>query len=250
MGIYPSQLRTVDPYASYHSNVVNKLTRVVTRGKNCIHSKYAVDVVVDSTSPDNVVIVSTGECFKDDVLIELTAEHSVDIRDSSNYAPGAVVGAGTWYIVLAYVYSKSRPAPEASIQILTPNVLANITGGTYLFLKALTVTVPGPGATITAIHDIDPTLPTPLYQPDARRNFTQLYIGLEFTLPTFIQLTDESRVIYVQDQDEVYYGTSTHWEPLSAARAAIDTTGYGVGTLVYVDSTGGVNAAIATSMTT
>lgn len=250
MGIYPSQLRTVDPYASYHSNVVNKLTRLVTRGNNCIHSKYAVDVAVDSTSPDNVIIVSAGECFKDDVLIELTAPHSLDIRDTSNYAPGAVVGAGTWYVVLAYVYSKSRPAPQASIQILTENIKANIAGGTYLFLKALTVTVPGAGATITAIHDIDPTLPIPLYQPYARRNFTQLYIGLEFTLPSFTQLTDESRVIYVQDEDEVYYGTSTHWEPLSAARAAIDTTNSSVGCLAYVDSTAGLLNAIATDLST
>jgi len=114
MGIYPSQVRTVDPYASYHSNVVNKLTRLVTRNTNCIHSKYAVDVSVDSTSPDHVVIVSAGECFKDDVLIELTAEHSVDIRDSANYAPSAICWPGTWYVVLDYVYSKSRPAPQAA----------------------------------------------------------------------------------------------------------------------------------------
>jgi hypothetical protein len=249
MGIYPSQLRTVDPYASYHSNVVNKLTRLVTRGTNCIHSKYAVDVVLDTTS-DHEIIVSAGECFKDDVLIELTAQHNLDIRDTSNYAPGAVVGAGTWYVVLDYTYSKSRPAPQASIKLLTTNVIANISSGPYLFLKALTVTVPGAGATITALHDIDPTTPTPLYQPYARRNFTQLYIGLEFTLPSFTQLTDESRVIYVQDEDEVYYGTSTHWEPLGAVRAAIDTTLCGVYATCYVDGTGNLQLAIATDYDT
>lgn len=245
MGIYPSQLRTVDPYASYHSNVVNKLTRLVTRGTNCIHSKYAVDVALDATS-DHEIVVSTGECFKDDVLIELTAQHHVDFRDASNYATGYVVAPGIWYVVLDYVYSKSRPAPQASIKLLTPNLQANITGGNYLFLKAATVTIPAGGITVTHLHDQDPTSPNP-YPDDARRKFTQLYIGLEFTLPTFTRLTDESRVIYVEDEDEVYYGTSTHWEPLGAVRAAIDTTLCSVYQLGYVDATGNLQLAIATS---
>jgi hypothetical protein len=246
MGIYPSQLRTVDPYASYHSNVVNKLTRLATRGQDCIHSKHAIDVSLDSTS-DHAIHVSTGECFKDDVLIELTAQHTVDIRDSANYATGYIVASGTWYVVLDYLYQKARPAPQASIRLLTPNLTPNITGGNYLFLKALTVVVGGGGAVITSLDDKDPLNLYPTY---ARRKFTQLYIGLEFTLPTFTQVPDESRVIYVLDEDEVYYGTSSHWEPLGAVRAAIDTTLVGVYHLGYLDSTGLLQLAISTSYST
>lgn len=246
MGIYPSQVRTVDPYASYHSNVVNKLTRLATRGEDCIHSKHAIDVSIDSTS-NHVINISTGECFKDDVLVEITAQHSVDIQDSANYATGYLVASGTWYVVLDYLYQKARPAPQASIRLLTPNLTPNIAGGNYLFLKALTVAVGIHGAVVTALHDKDPL---DLYPTYARRKFTQLYIGLEFTLPTFYQTTDESRVIYVEDEDEVYYGTSNHWEPLGAVRASIDTTLCSSYLLGYIDSTGLLQLAISTGYDT
>ena len=63
--IYPSQVRSVDPYASYHSNVVNRLTRMISRGENVLHAPNAMEVMADSTSPIDTVIVTKGEAFKE-----------------------------------------------------------------------------------------------------------------------------------------------------------------------------------------
>ena len=32
----PVQVRSVDPYASYNSDVVNRLTRIISNGNDCI----------------------------------------------------------------------------------------------------------------------------------------------------------------------------------------------------------------------
>ena len=48
--IYPSQERHIDSYATYYSDTVNKLTRIVSLGNNCILSNDQIDVVSDSTA--------------------------------------------------------------------------------------------------------------------------------------------------------------------------------------------------------
>jgi hypothetical protein len=249
MSVYPSQQRAVDPYDSYHSNIVNRLTRMISRGENCLHSGHAIDVIADGTSTTSI-LVTEGECFKDDVLLTITAPHTVDFTDLTNYvsAGGGFNEAGYYYILLEYTYQKSRPAPRAAVKILKPSQRANITATAYLFLKCVEVDFNGVSFEIVALHDNDPSL---AFAPYSQRHFSQLFFGIEFTLPTFNQSNDENRVIYVLDEDEVYYGTSTHWEPLAAVRAAINTTGITAeGYLGYVDASGIVQDAIATSPST
>ncbi len=66
--------RTISPFSSYNSDVVNKLTRMVTDHTNCIFSTHAIEVISDSTSSLDTVIVGLGQGFIDDVLIETTEE--------------------------------------------------------------------------------------------------------------------------------------------------------------------------------
>ena len=83
MSQYPTQTRAVDPFASYNSDVVNKLTRMVTNGEDLLFSPKGMDVIADSTSPNDYVNVTVGSCFKDDIWIQITAEHQVDFNASS-----------------------------------------------------------------------------------------------------------------------------------------------------------------------
>jgi len=248
MSVYPTQERVVDPFSSYHSNVVNRFTRLISRGVDCLHSTHAMDVSIDSTSPLDTVVVSTGQCFKDDVLISITADHEVDFSNLTNYisAGAGFDEAGTYYIVLEYTFTKSKPAPQASIKIIKPSQRTTyIIDPKYLFLKAVIVIWNADHFEISSLDDKEPAAPNPTY---SRRKFSQLFIGIEFTLPSFSQDDDEGRMIYVLDEDEVYYGASGHWEPMNAVRASKDTTSVGTaGKLGYLKADGTVDAAISTS---
>ena len=85
MSEFPIQTRTIDPYSSYNSNVVNQLTRMITRGKNCLHGIHAIDVVIDSTSTNTEIVVLPGEGFKDDVIIQIGEQNTVDMSDMNYY---------------------------------------------------------------------------------------------------------------------------------------------------------------------
>ena len=50
-GITPDQTRVVDPFASYGSNVVNKLTQIVTQGSEGMLTVPSLQVQLDSVSP-------------------------------------------------------------------------------------------------------------------------------------------------------------------------------------------------------
>ena len=242
MSIYPDQTRTVDPFSDFNSNSTNKLTRLVTRNTNCLHAPHAIDVTIDSTGV-SVANVTTGQCFKDDVLIEITADSTADLSDVTFYISDSTAEDGYHYICLDYTYSKIQPVPQASIKILRPSERGLLTSQTnYLFLKAAYVV----GGLINNVFDFDPE------NPSNKRNFSQLYAGLEYTLPSFVQTNDEGRLIYVTGEKEFYYGTDTGWKAFtSAAYSVIDTTSCVVGQLAYINSeTGEATPAIATSNTT
>lgn len=227
----PTQTRTVDPFASYNSDTVNALTKMITNGDNALFSPRAMDVTFDSTSPNRYLIVSTGIAFIDDVLIEITANHTVDFDNSTHYFGGAIIKEpGNYYIVLEYQFLKSRPAPEAAVKILTPTeVSGGSFGAQHILLKVAQATT-GPWS-INTLLDYNPSIPT-----DQRIN-TSLYMSIENTLPTFTQSRDWGRTIYVRDEDAVYFGLENAWENMSEAgkRITIDTTS-SAGTVVYFDS--------------
>ena len=81
----PEQTRVVDPFASFNSDTVNQLTKMITQGDNGLTTTKGLDVTSDSTSPTTTVVVSTGTAYMDDVLITITSDHLVDFTDSNNY---------------------------------------------------------------------------------------------------------------------------------------------------------------------
>jgi len=247
---FPQQERAIDPYSSYNSNIVNRLTRLITRGKNCLHGTHAIDVYLDSANPLTHVIVSQGQAFKDDVIIEITQDHVVDMTHQDYYINhlNPWNEAGYYYICLEYTYAKAKPAPEAKIRILKPSQASFYDPDASAFLLLKIVKVEFNSSTgffeIAQLHDVHPDF------PDIKRIYAQLYAGVEDTLPAFDQARDEGRIIYCRNEDELFFGTSGAWESFSAIRANIDTTDCEVGQLAYIGQDGKVHPAIATSSTT
>ena len=250
MGSIPSQERHVDPFASYNSDTINKLTQMITRGNDGITSTRDLDVIPDSTSATTHVIVKSGFIFKDDLFIQINEDFRLDFTDSDCYVSfGTGFDEDGWYaIVFDYTYVKSRPAPAALLKILKPSQIPHPSLGTsLLFLKSVYVTGGGPHYIDTSVDflDYDPGTPS------IKREYTDLYFGVEQTLPTHSQDTDVGRVVYESSTDSFWFGYTNRWGKISAGvEVDIDTTGLNVGELCYTDSNGKAAAAIATSLNT
>ena len=243
----PSQERTVDPFASYNSNTVNDHTKMVTydeEGMANINSLRVTDAM-DATS--TAVFVSTGFVYKDAVLIQMTGQGTVDFNTADHYydwdSPGLGFNEnGYYYIVMNYVYVKSRPAPQASYQILKPSQRSTFsTGGSWMFLASVLISgVGGSGAQIDSILDYDPE------DPDNKRLYVKSYMGTETFLPDHNQTRDQSRVAYDSTADEFYFGYSDRWRSLGKGTGTVirDTSGLDVGDLVYINASDNVTRAI------
>ena len=136
----PSQLRSVDPFSSYHSDNVNRLNRILTAGAN----KISTDDMLYVTQVDNFTLsVSAGVCIKDDVMIQITSDSTIDVTDDNNWIvqnSGDSPGANSpfprkAYLVLKYTYEKVPDPNVAEIKILKH--IENFNESTYLFLALL-----------------------------------------------------------------------------------------------------------------
>jgi len=210
---YFSQNRSIDPYASYYSSIVNQIHRNVSRGVDCLHSSHSMDVIADTTSPLDAVVVTTGGVFKDDVYIENLVDFPLDLTDLSFYAPGTLTAwdsTGYYYITLSYHYTKSRPAPRASFRVLKPDQRYLLfTDPRFFLLKVLSVIDGTAGPEIDSFYDYDPANPN-----NNKRVFSQTYIGLEWTLPSFVRSRDEGRIVLAVDTNEVFWGKTDGWDPV------------------------------------
>jgi hypothetical protein len=213
-GIIPSQERAVDPFASYNSNVVNRLTNMFTRGNRGIVTVYDLQVTIDSTSPNDTVVVSSGYCFKDDVLIEVTADTRIQILGSGSedsYAHSfnpSSAASGAYYIVLYYNFQKSRPAPQAifyAVESTNTSALYSLTGD-YVLLKVVNVTGTGLSAVIGSVSDFDSGTPTNV------REYMPVLIGAVHTVPTFDPLLHVARIVYDIGADAMRYGAAAEWK--------------------------------------
>ena len=241
----PIQIRTVDPYASYNSDIVNKFTRMLTSGNDALEKIQSCDVT-DSTSTDKVTL-SPGVIYKDDLWIEITEQHIVDFTDSLQYHDygNGFDEVGYYYIILNYTFQKQRPAPEAEVLIIKPSqrYLYTYNAGAWLFLKAVHVSGPGPHV-VDGVSDYDPDNPT------NKREFLNKYVGTEHTLPSFILDRDLTRILYIKDEDAFYVGSAEGWQLLSASTMSIDTSGFSIGDLVYINSSGNLAAASSNALIT
>lgn len=235
----PIQVRSIDPYSSYNSNVVNQLTRIISRGVDCLDHIHAINVSLDLDNVTSGLIISPGQCYKDDVIVQITEEFDVDMSDKDFYLNENDERdhwdeTGYYYILLSYQYEKALPAPQASIVIIKPtqryDYILNPSG--YLFLKCVEVEWTGSIFQIKTLYDHDPE------NPSIHRLYSQVYVGYERTLPTFVHDRDHSRIVYVEEQDTIYFGGFSEWITIDILKIAIDTSNCSVGQLIYVGADG------------
>ncbi len=155
----PVQSRAVDPFASYDSSEVNQLSRLITAGKDVIlHSTPMIFNIIGNTllslQPGCIVV-------KDDVTISLEGLN-IDFADSDFYVNDSLghwSEDGNYYVVLEYVYTKSKPAPEASIKIILPSQRNNpaiFNSVAHMLLKVVNVITETGTRKIHDIYDYDP----------------------------------------------------------------------------------------------
>ena len=239
----PDQDRMVDPFASYNSNEVNRLTEMVGLGENGIITYPSLQVSVnDSTS----VIVSEGYVLKDDVLIKITSPHIVSFYDADHYTDPTppIPESGYNYIVLDYTYVKSRPAPKASIKILKNSDRHLYTSASNLYLLQVVhiIELTPNNYEISGVFDYDPDTPT------NQREGVKTFTGAKFDIPTHTS-GDQGRTLYSSEEDDFAFGLSNRWirlQDLATTGVTKDTMLLAKGDLVYFNSIGGVSKAIST----
>jgi hypothetical protein len=223
--IYPTQQRTIDPYAEYNSNATNRLTRVNTLGRNCILIPAYLDVTIDST---NQVIISIGKGVVDDVLIDMSASFPVDFREADFYLSNSPFNeAGIYYLTMYYAYTKSKPAPRAYIKIFKHSERGSWNEN-YLFLKAVKVEFTGTRMVITDVYDADPNDTTKC------RRYLPMYILVVNYLPIWTP-DDNGKIIYNEDDGFIYVGGKTGWIIYSQLTDYKNTENCDVGSLGYLD---------------
>jgi len=155
----PIQSRAVDPYASYDSSEVNQISRLITAGKDVIlHSTPMIFDIIGNT----VLALHPG-CIvvKDDMTITLEGLN-IDFADSDFYVNDSLghwSEDGNYYVVLEYVYLKSRPAPVASIKIILPSQRTNaaiFNSAAHMLLKVVNVITVSGTRKINDIYEYDP----------------------------------------------------------------------------------------------
>jgi hypothetical protein len=158
----PNQLRAVDPYASYDSAEINKITRTVSGGKDVIlDSKPVTFTLYDSTK----INALAGNLIKDDVYIELD-NSIIDFTDVDFYvnsSGGHWSEDGYYYVVLDYTYSKSKPAPEASLKIILPSQRTNpaiFNTAAHMLLKVVNISSLSGSRAVAGFLDYDPDYPS------------------------------------------------------------------------------------------
>lgn len=210
-GIIPSQERSVDPFASYNSNVVNRLTNMMTRGYRGVVTVYDLQVTIDSTSPTDTVVISGGYCFKDDVLIQVLEDTRMQILGSGaedNYAHNfnpASQADGYYYIVLYYNFQKSRPAPQATLYAVESTNTSAIypdNTGDYVLLKVVRVL----SDAIVSVSNYDPGTPANV------KEYLPTLMGAVSPLPTFDATLHTGRMVYDIDSDVLKYGAAADWK--------------------------------------
>jgi len=152
----PVQVRSVDPYASYNSDIVNLHTRILSGGVNCLLYPNPIDVTLDGAT----FKTTFGRAIMQDVFIECN-ELIIDILDPSFYYNwnGTNFELGYYAVVLVYEYWKTSPPPEAQVKILFPSQLTTLAGQdgyTMLFLKWLYVDEITGDLSVTDTHPIWP----------------------------------------------------------------------------------------------
>jgi len=204
--IYFNQERIIDPYSEYSASVVNRYHEMMTEGRDCLKNGNSFQVTIDSTSPETILNISTGRLYKDNVSIENLSIFNLDMTDENYFfSSGGMDQAGNYWVVVDYLYIKSRPAPQASFRVFKPDEQYLFNTTQYFFLKCVKVVASGASFVVDSVYDYD------LDDSSIHREYLKIYFGTEYTLPTFIRERDESRLVYADDTEKGYYGSDTGW---------------------------------------
>jgi len=196
--IYFDQIRAVDPYATYNSNAVNMYHRLVSDGRDGLKTCNSFRVTIDSTSSENVLNISSGVLYKDDVSIKNTSSYSLDMRDPIYYlSDNALDQVGNYWLVVKYKYNKAKPAIKAAFIIIKPDEHDLFNTDEYFFLQCIKVIHDGVRHVIDSISDCD------CDDSSLHREYIYVYAGTEYTLP---ECKDEDlyRLIYADDTNTVH----------------------------------------------
>jgi len=206
-----TQTRTIDPYASYNSNIANRLTRIITDGVDCILYPSLIEVEIVTTTTINV---TAGRCVKDDVVIE-TGAYAIDMTAITDYISGAIWDeTGYYYVVLDYQYQKVQPANTASIFIIKPSEIATLyDSDDHLLIACLEVSGsyqvdavwtydPSDLSVARVLKGIDPNLglisileKSSAYTADPSDGIILVTLNTTITLPAITVSTKEIRII-------------------------------------------------------
>jgi hypothetical protein len=129
----PTQERAVDPFSSYDSDNVSRLTRIVTSGEDKIAQDGQLEPSIPATG--SIVDVTQGIAVKDDILIHITSDFQLDASDPFDFQNNSLLNYPTveeTYIVLQYQYVKTPQVPEA--QVLFLNDIADYDPDLHIFL--------------------------------------------------------------------------------------------------------------------
>lgn len=195
----PTQTRTIDPYASYNSDIANRLTRIITDGDDCLIYPSPIEV---TAATDTTVLVNAGKCVKDDVVIEI-GNITIDLEDSDFYyddTDGVWDTTGYYYVVLDYQYQKSQTANTSSILVISPSQKYGESGVKYdtsrhLFLACLDVGVDGASYKIDNILENDPDYPTDVYRLIRGMNPNLLNINFIYKSSAYSIKTTDSNIV-------------------------------------------------------
>jgi len=246
MSQYPVQVRTVDPFATYNSDTVNKLTRIANHGEDALESYSSLRCTLDATSK-TIVHLSPGILYKDDMRIEISASTIVNFESAEFYENfGAGFSeSGRYYVLMEYLYQKSRPAPQAKIVILKPSQLSAFEfSDNWIFLNSVLSEFNGSTFDLTEVLDYDPDVLT------VKRNYIKVFAGTETLLPTFNEESDQTRIVYDVRNDKFWFGYRDRWAEAGGGGGGtilenIDTSLAQVGSICRIEPSGVAIATLA-----
>lgn len=154
----PVQQRAVDPFSSYHSDNVNRISRIITSGEDRI---IRTTDLLPTYASSNSIKISDGVAVKDDVTLHIKNNSGIgfsviECDNSENYIPSSTSPTSNIfefngyypsdtinsraYIVLKYKYLKQSTPPEVELMILKdPN---DFDEDLYMFLGMVYFSAP------------------------------------------------------------------------------------------------------------
>jgi len=159
----PTQVRSVDPFSSYESDNVNRLTRILTAGEDKIARDEDLYVTLLNSTE---VSIAAGVCVVEDVMIQFENDITFDLSLDANYTSSSGMDTTSasypyGYLVLTYNYVKDPDPNVAEIKVLTDRSLYDHTE--HLFLAMLKFTAAKEIQTVPSgvyVEDTSPLAPS------------------------------------------------------------------------------------------